>query len=43
MSQENINFTRNEETHVKNVKNYEKQEVLKIVKEKDKGTTKKKL
>ena len=32
--QENINFTHNEETHVKNVKNYDKQQVLKIVKEK---------
>ena len=30
--QENINFTHDEETHVKNVKNYEKQQVLKIVK-----------
>ena len=32
--QENINFTHNEQTHVKNVKNYDKQQVLKIVKEK---------
>ena len=32
--QENINFTHNEETHVKSVKNYEKQQVLNIVKEK---------
>ena len=32
--QENINFTHNEETHVKNVKNYDKRQVLKIVKEK---------
>ena len=42
---ENINFTHNEETHVKSVKNYEKRQVLNIVKEKkkDKGTTKKKL
>ena len=32
--QENINFTHNEETHVKNLKNYEKRQVLKIVKEK---------
>ena len=32
--QENINFTRNEETHVKCVKNYEKRQVLNIVKEK---------
>ena len=32
--QENINFTHNEETHVKNGKNYDKRQVLKIVKEK---------
>ena len=32
--QENINFTHNVKTHVKNVKNYEKQQVLKIIKEK---------
>ena len=31
---ENINFTHNEETHVKSVKNYEKRQVLNIVKEK---------
>ena len=34
---ENINFTHNEETHVKSVKNYEKRQVLNIVKEKKKG------
>ena len=32
--EENINFTHNEETHVKSVKNYEKRQVLNIVKEK---------
>ena len=32
--QENINFTHNEETHVKSVTNSEKRQVLKIVKEK---------
>ena len=32
--QENINSTHNEETHVKSVKNYEKRQVLNIVKEK---------
>ena len=31
---ENIKFTHNEETHVKSVKNYEKRQVLNIVKEK---------
>ena len=31
---ENINFIHNEETHVKSVKNYEKRQVLNIVKEK---------
>ena len=31
--QENINFTHNEETHVKNMKNYDKRQALKIVKE----------
>ena len=41
--QENINFTHNEETQVKSVKNCEKRQVLNIVKEKKyKGTTKKK-
>ena len=30
--QENINFTHNEETHVKSVKNCEKRQVLNIVK-----------
>ena len=32
--EENINFIHNEETHVKSVKNYEKRQVLNIVKEK---------
>ena len=32
--QENINFTHNGKTHVKNVKNYEKRQILKIVKKK---------
>ena len=32
--EENINYTHNEETHVKSVKNYEKRQVLNIVKEK---------
>ena len=32
--EENINFIHNEETHVKSVKNYEKLQVLNIVKEK---------
>ena len=31
--EENINFTHNEETHVKSVKNYDKRQVLNIVKE----------
>ena len=32
--QENINFTHNGKTHVKNVENYEKRQVFKIIKEK---------